>query len=201
MEKQLINDENPFKISFAMQDLLVRIGDMIDLLTIEGEEYNPENIFQKYWPHLIKIVPEITGGILFGVKNSDIFIYNSINTNTIFEKWSDLESKHRIDVLKLLNNKDIKDVLFWNYNDMLLVEETPKKHACSLSWLCDLPNQHKEKLYMFLIRKIEKRPFLCHEIQAIKTTSRIIGAHLKNEWWAYNYTIFLINQKFSRTND
>ena len=190
--------DGPFRISLAYQEQTGSLIEMLDRL--RGEEaYNRERIFKIFWPHIEQIVPDLAGGAIFGLRDDKVKCHiEETKITSSMKKWDDLDDKSKKTTISAMRDDEAKEVVFWNYKKdaPLFVTDSQKNQAIALSWLCEHPDG--ENLFLLLVRNIEKRPFLSHEIQAIKITSRIVGG-FANYAFTYQLLKYGISETFKKT--
>ncbi len=190
--------DSPFRISLAYREQTGSLIEMLDRLKSE-EAYNRERIFKTFWPHIEQIVPDLAGGAIFGLMDDKVKCHiEETKITSSMEKWDDLDSQSKKITISAMKNDEAKEVVFWNYEEdaPLFVTNSRKNQAVALSWLCEHPDG--ENLFLLLVRNIEKRPFLSHEIQAIKITSRIVGG-FANYAFTYQLLKYGISETFKKT--
>ncbi|CAN2042057.1 putative GAF domain-containing protein [Candidatus Magnetomoraceae bacterium gMMP-15] len=175
--------DSPLRMILAYQEQTASLMELMDELA-EEQSYDLKKIFEIIWPHLKLIVTDIAGGAIIGLRedqqNNQIKIHAMQNIFKNIKEWDELNDKAKEIISSAMIEEESKNVKFWNREEYAPQFATGSKQnqAVSLSWLCDHPDD--EKLFLILVRDVKKRPFLSHEIQAIKMTSRIIG-------WLDNY--------------
>jgi hypothetical protein len=95
-----------------------------------------------------------------------------------------------------------ENLFFRNYEDHPFnISSNPAKEAVCISHLCKLPITD-ELYFLVIIRKEERKPFLSHELQAIKIYTRLVGgfinSSLANEMNRYMLTKDLSKNFFKK---
>jgi len=165
-------------------DYQEQIGTLIEMSDrLKDEEaYDLQKIFSVVWPHLNLIVPDIIGGAIIGLIDDELRCHVRKKNDPIFIRWADVSPESMAKTRDALKKYDERDIIIWNFEDgaPLFTSGTRKNQAVSISWLCEHP--HEENLFLLLVRNNYKLPFLSHETQGIKLTSRMIG-------WVANYAL------------
>jgi hypothetical protein len=204
MTKISTKRDDPFRMLMAYQNMLIGTERIIDILKI-GEQFDPYKICEDFWPYIQNMLSDVQGCLFFSltdVKDPDPFqFYFQNKCESYMNQWKDLSSEHQNNILNIVLQvfqDDKREVALWNYDKdtEIFVKNSQNKIAMSISWLCDLPSDIT--FFMLLIRNEEKNPLLCHEVQAIKVISRIIGIHLKNTF-SYQSLQMNLQERFDDT--
>ncbi|MDM8555746.1 hypothetical protein QUF75_13520 [Desulfococcaceae bacterium HSG7] len=173
--KQSTRRDSPIQMLLDYQEQFASLIELQDNL-VDINAYNLEKIFDLAWPHLNYIVPELAGGGIIGCLDKKIKSYAHKDNSRFIKKWMDVNSESKELILAALEKDTKRSVILWNYNSdaPLFVSDSRMNQTVALAWLCEKPDD--EALYTVLVRNISKRPFLCHEVQAIKLAARIIGS-------------------------
>jgi hypothetical protein len=186
--------DSPFEMIAAYQELVSRLIEMSDQLKRE-EAYDLDKIFSIIWPQLNFIIPELSGGTLFGLLDDQFQCYAQRKNDPAFLEWEELSPKCLKETQIILNTDKENDFLIWNFDPGVpfFLSQDSMEQALCISWLCEHP--HEENLYLLLVRNDMKRPFLSHECEAIKLISRIIG-WVANYAMSYQSLMYKLNKDF-----
>jgi len=181
-------NDSPYQMIMAFQEQNGALIEMMDMLD-KQRLYDLEEIFDKIRPLLIDIIPDLATGFIIGKKeqkNKEDRIkyhvtFESNESKPLLKRINELD-KNSVKILETaMDEERSKHGMCWNYIEEMpkFIEGVHEKQAFALCWMCDHPDD--ESLFIGLVRDIpKKRPFLSHEIQGLKMTSKIIG-------WYSNY--------------
>ena len=168
--------DHPLYMVLAYQEQTAAVVRILDKLKNE-KAFDIKQIFNVIWPEILRIVPDLAGSMIIGLRDKKITCHVEKRESDI-KKWSDLDQMSKNKIHEVLEKQDTSSVVFRNYEKdaPLVSKSSPEEQALAISWLCVLPDD--EELFWIAVRDIESKPFLSHEIQAIKIISRIFGSHL-----------------------
>lgn len=171
------------------QEKIACITELMDKLKLENT-YDLKEILKNLWPYLDDTISGVMGGAIFGLKDDEIRFYASQNLSSIYWHFSDFDEQSRRLLISTLQNREINDVYCWNYEEHApaFMEGSPEKYAIIISNLCE--HHNGERIFMFVIRNVEKKPFIMEEIQTIKMISRIVGMHIN---YLFTYDSLMLN--------
>ena len=177
-------------------DYQEQIGSLIELQDQlrDINAYNLDMIFEIAWPHLNYIIPDLSGGLVMGLLDGKLNKYAQKNNFEHMKSWENISGASKQSIVSALKKDDMRSVILWNYEDdaPLFVSDFSENQAVEIVWLCEKPDD--ESLYIALIRNVKRRPFLCHEVQALKLAGGIIGSRA-NFAFTYDALIGGISKK------
>ena len=186
--------DSPIQMILDYQEQIGSLIELQDQLR-DINAYNLDMIFDFAWPHLNYIIPNLSGGLVMGLLDGRLKKYAQKNNVEHMKNWGNISESSKRSMVSALKKDDMRSVVFWNYEEHapLFVLDSPENQAVAIVWLCEKPDD--ESLYMALIRNVKKRPFLCHEAQALKLAGRIIGSRA-NFIFTYDALIGGISKRF-----
>jgi len=193
-----IRRDNPIQMSLHHQE---HIGSLIDILESlkDKNALDPDLITDIVYPHFNFILPDL--GAFY------ILSYDEIKLKCIYERnlhkrsksWKKINQSTQNEIKELLNDElSSNDVNLSNYENTfpLFTKGDIKSQAVAISWLCEHPDN--SNLFIAFVRCKRYKPFLCHEVQAIKLASRILGFYMN---YAFTYQLLKVAIKKSFRKD
>lgn len=182
-----IRRDSPEQMILDYQEQIASLIELQDQL-VNVHNYNLKKIFEMAWPHLTCIAQDLAGGFVLGIVEKNLNYYTNKKNDECFHNWENMDFEFRENLRTVLGNYDKESAIVWNYrkNNHFTTTSSNCKQAICIAWLCEKPDG--ETLYLMLVRDIAQRPFLSHEVQAIKLAARIIGSRAN---FTYTYEALL----------
>jgi hypothetical protein len=170
MKKDNLNRrDNPLRMNSVYKDQIACLLDITTKLTeLDKDRFDIDTLVKEIFPLIHNAIPYV----------SEMFIIKSSFDDKITVEGNNYKLK-KTSIISDWDEK--KDLIFWNYEEHPLnISTNPPKEAVCISHLCKLIND--DTYFLLIVRDEEKKPFLSHEIQAIRIYSKILG-------WFIHYSL------------
>jgi len=194
-ERQEKRHDDPRNMLLECQKLIGNLVKMVEELQ-NTYKASKQQVLNIVWPYIQKVIIGVKKGYILERSEGNIECLAETESSD-FKKWQEIDESSRKIISESFDKTVKGEVAAWNseaYKNEkggisfpVFHKETPGEGNSILSFLCENPDG--EELFFIIVRYGEKTPFLSHETQAFKLTSRIVGWYL-NYVLTYHLLIF-----------
>ncbi len=186
--------DDPRNMLLECQKLIRNLVRMVEELQ-NTHKASKQQVLDIIWPYVQNVIKGIGKGYILARSEGDINCVAETPGDD-FKTWKELDDVSQRIISEAFDHVIDGDVIEWNSeayesaaqrNYPVFHSERPGEGNCILSFLCENPDG--EDLFFLIVRYGKTAPFLSHETQAFKLTSRIVGWYL-NYVLTYHLLIF-----------